>query len=309
MRFLFGLANIVVVAGLFASAILGIVMCNEGLQRHPLSFLAFWVFIPIVSCWLTLGSSAWSRTTLFQIVGELLPLGRPDWDSPGNSMSPLRFFDERALKTFTSFLRGSVFVLSPLVLLNWEKIRDDVGKRYMPGYSVLDGVVLTEHWYMWLFEVLLVVGAIAVPAFTVVLTRMARDSHAEYYGKYWLPTEQKKSSKKPKILLSAREADGLIPTLTRVFENWGYSTTSISSLPQVVEQLKTVEYDLVILDLCDSDVELSPGQLLKLHNRILFLTCDHETHALLLPSGYTAVVEKPIDLEKLSSKLREMLQG
>lgn len=63
----------------------------------------------------------------------------------------------------------------------------------------------------------------------------------------------------------------------------------------------------MILDLCDSYVELHAEDFLRLHPRILFLACDHPTHGILLPPGYRAVLEKPLHPDKLDSMLAELL--
>jgi hypothetical protein len=158
MRFLVGLGNIFVFGGLVVFSISAVVLTNEALQRHPFGFLVFWTFIPVVSWWL-----AWGR--------------------PGSQLSFRQFFTRRALKTFISFLIGSVFLLSLLILLNWENIRDKVGKRYVQGYFATHDFVYAEHWYaeraMWLFEVVVVLAIFAFPAFTLTLTQTALDSHEE----------------------------------------------------------------------------------------------------------------------------------
>src|SRR5579859_5763225 len=60
MRFVITVGNTFVFVGFLVFAIAGLVFVNDMLRRHPISFLAFWVFVPIVSWWLN-----WQRRVNF----------------------------------------------------------------------------------------------------------------------------------------------------------------------------------------------------------------------------------------------------
>src|SRR5712692_7745627 len=158
------LGNILVLMGLLATAISGLVLINEMLLKHPLGFLAFWAFIPIIS---------WSLT----------------WGHPEDSFSSVRYFEERSLKVLRSFLISAVCLVSALVFMNWSEIRDSMGKRYIQGYFVTDVAVISEYGpstasiahadhrqverAIRLFEVIVLVGLFGFPALTFTLTEKA----------------------------------------------------------------------------------------------------------------------------------------
>jgi len=111
----------------------------------------------------------------------------------------------------------------------------------------------------------------------------------------------------PKILLLvSNPAADFSRGIADILQNWGYSVTPVSGAREAKRQLQTVSYDLAIFDLCDSEFGVRTDDLLKLHNRILFFVWDDVPSDLPLSSP---TVAKPVSLEELSRKLREMLEG
>lgn len=284
MRFLSKLGFALVLLGFLAFGIMGLIFAGEMLRRHPSTFLAFWTFIPIVSWWLT-------------------------WGRVGSPISPRGYFTLKLLKTFTSFLVASSFVLSFLLFLNRQSVRDSVGRHYVEGYLASNGVAYADHWYaedaMRVFEMALVSGILGFPFLTMFLTRRTLESAEEENIR---AAEEETLKQKPKILLSISQgAEDLAPTLALLLQRDGYSPVAVSGISQVKKQLRTARYDLVILDLCDSDFDLRPDELLGLHPLILFLVCDEDMHQGRVPCGYLAVVKTPVEPGEFSRKVREML--
>jgi len=161
-----GVGNLVIVMGLLGFGVLGLFLLNEALQKHPFMVLAFWVFLPIVMWWLK-------------------------WEGPER-----QFLTHRGLKTFTSFAAVSVTLLSILIFLNWQRLRDDIGRRYVQGYFVTHDTEITEngpqrtsmayaeHWYaqhaISLLEAGLLVGIFGFPTITFVLRDKALQASASY---------------------------------------------------------------------------------------------------------------------------------
>jgi len=176
----------------------------------------------------------------------------------------------------------------------------------MAGVCGVTGLVTGAHYgYTWLAFIGIGFAAWAATILICVLVVAV----AGHLRKSDLKQNQMTPHSKPKILLSvSQQAEGLATGLVELLQHWGYSPTAASSIDEAMEQLRTVNYDLAIFDLCDSAVEIVPNDLRELHPKILFLTCGHETHNLLLPTGHRDVIEKPIAPLVLMRKLGEMLR-
>jgi hypothetical protein len=166
----------------------------------------------------------------------------------------------------------------------------------------ITGIVLSRHYgYNWLASVgigaaasvLMAIGCILV---VLVKRRPSVEEHTPH-----TPPER------PRILLAiARETGHFAAGLTELLRSWGYASVAASGIAEVKKQLQTSTYDLLVLDLCDSDFDLPPNDLLRLHPRILFLVCE-DLHIRRVPPGSLALVGKPVDVQDLFRKLREML--
>lgn len=109
-----------------------------------------------------------------------------------------------------------------------------------------------------------------------------------------------------RILLCVTREDAAISFRT-VLEHWGYRVTEVSNLPNLMLELKRSTFDLLILDLCDSDIELNIHDLMELPYSILVIGCDRHVHGILLPSGFNNFMPKPVEIEAFMNKVREML--
>jgi hypothetical protein len=286
MRFLVGVGNIFVFGGLVVFSISAIVLTNEALRRHPVGFLAFWAFIPVVSWWLTLGH-------------------------PHDQVNCWQFFTRSALNTFTSFLVTSVCFLSVLVFLNWKEIRNDVGMRYVQGFYAAryTSIVYADHWYaeraMWLFEVAMVLGILAFPAITLVSTEKALNYHEA--------EEARSKAGNPHIRTTDAFPTALVydgfdqPGITELLERWGLSVLRVTTATDAERGLRLREFDLIILDSWDSYIRAHIDGFAKFSAHILFLDFEGQNQAFLSSKGYTHILDKPVDPESLRKHVQELL--
>jgi hypothetical protein len=123
----------------------------------------------------------------------------------------------------------------------------------------------------------------------------------------WIVEKNKKPSLGVKNILLFLPSDNEGHGLAELLRKWGYSAKPVFTVQTLLGDLHASRFDLLILDLCDSHVELHVDDMLKLHTKILFLACDRHLHGMLLPSSFTSFLEKPLDVEAFRLKVRELL--
>src|SRR6476620_11277009 len=112
-------------------------------------------------------------------------------------------------------------------------------------------------------------------------------------------------SAKPNILVfDSANAEGM----AFIVERFGYKAKHVSTMHELLTEVTTSKFDLLILEICDLHCQRLADEFRQIPNcKVLFTTCGAEGHGYPLPTGEECVVEKPIDLMQFAQAIRELL--
>jgi CheY-like chemotaxis protein len=109
-----------------------------------------------------------------------------------------------------------------------------------------------------------------------------------------------------KILLCVT-GEGTAQGFTILLEKWGYRVETAVNLSALLKKLEQSDFDLVIVDVCDSEIELNIDGLLKLPYRFLVVGCDRNLHGQQIPSGFNNFLHKPVEVGAFKQKIEELM--
>jgi len=110
----------------------------------------------------------------------------------------------------------------------------------------------------------------------------------------------------PKILVLDSETAGRLATTVKLLTRW--EVVYAPDFGAVVEAIKSRDFDLLVLDLCDSYCrDLAYEFHSRFSGKVLFLTRGEDMHSYFLPTGTEVVLTKPIDAQEFVCKVAELL--
>jgi CheY-like chemotaxis protein len=106
------------------------------------------------------------------------------------------------------------------------------------------------------------------------------------------------------LVFDTANAEGMAFIVAR----FGYSAKHVSTMQELLTELKSSRFDLLIVEVCDFDCQQIADELRQIPNcKVLFTTCGAEGHGYPLPTGEECVVEKPIELMQFAQTIRQLL--
>ena len=122
------------------------------------------------------------------------------------------------------------------------------------------------------------------------------------------------STKKPHILV-VEDSENILEVISLMFDFQGWQVSTRESLKNIIEDVKEVKPDLILMDMllsgangCDACAEIKAHSEIP-ETPIMIMSAHPEAHREAKNAGANSFIAKPFEMDALIAKVKQTLQG